>query len=253
MQSTTGAPVHVSFNLSQKQFQSPDLLDRLASIVHHAQVDPGLIQIEVTETVVSTYAETALRLAALKTHGFALAVDDFGTGYSSLSLLHTFALDVLKIDRSFIARMDSGGLEIVRTIVALARALGMKVVAEGIETVQQARQVAELGCEYGQGYWLGKPMDIHAAASLLIHRGSQPAPLKRQENRRLSCAELAGELTHTRVEPRCQVGQCYQARREAPPRSGQPAQPHRSRQQAHDSAHQHAAGNVHPQSAQKSQ
>ncbi|MBN8729608.1 MAG: bifunctional diguanylate cyclase/phosphodiesterase [Acidobacteria bacterium] len=190
MQSTTGAPVHVSFNLSQKQFQSPDLLDRLASIVHHAQVDPGLIQIEVTETVVSTYAETALRLAALKTHGFALAVDDFGTGYSSLSLLHTFALDVLKIDRSFIARMDSGGLEIVRTIVALARALGMKVVAEGIETVQQARQVAELGCEYGQGYWLGKPMDIHAAASLLIHRGSQPVSLKRQEKQAAELREL---------------------------------------------------------------
>jgi diguanylate cyclase (GGDEF)-like protein len=178
MQSTTGAPVRVSFNLSQRQFQAPDLLDRLAAIVHQAQIDPGWIQIEVTETVVSTYAETALRLAALKAHGFALAVDDFGTGYSSLSLLHTFSLDVLKIDRSFIARMDSGGLEIVRTIVALARALGMKVVAEGIETVQQARQVAELGCEYGQGYWLGRPMDVHAAASLLIHRGSQPVALK---------------------------------------------------------------------------
>lgn len=121
--------------------------------------------------MVSTYAETALRLAALKAHGFALAVDVFADPDtrrcpSSTPSPSTFS----KIDRSFIARMDSGGLEIVRTIVALARALGMKVVAEGIETVQQARQVAELGCEYGQGYWLGKPMDIHAAASLLAIR-----------------------------------------------------------------------------------
>ena len=173
VQSTTGAPISVSYNLSQRQFQLPDLLDRMASICQTANVDPSLIQIEVTETVVSTYSETASRLAALKSHGFSLAVDDFGTGYSSLSLLHSFPLDILKIDRSFIARMDSGGIEIVRAIVALARALGMKVVAEGIETLQQARQVSELGCDYGQGYWLGRPMDIHAAASLLIHRTAQ--------------------------------------------------------------------------------
>ena len=170
VQSTTGSPIRVSYNLSQRQFQLPDLLERMASIVQAANVDPSLIQIEVTETVVSTYSETASRLAALKAHGFSLAVDDFGTGYSSLSLLHSFPLDTLKIDRSFIARMDSGGIEIVRAIVALAQALGMKVVAEGIETLQQARQVSELGCEFGQGYWLGRPMDVHAAASLLIHR-----------------------------------------------------------------------------------
>ena len=170
VQSTMGAPVCVSYNLSQRQFQLPDLLERITSIVDAAGVDPPLIQLEVTETVVSTYSETANRLAALKARGFTLAVDDFGTGYSSLALLHSFPLDVLKIDRSFIARMDSGGIEIVRAIVALARALGMKVVAEGIETLQQARQISELGCEFGQGYWLGRPMDVHAAASLLMHR-----------------------------------------------------------------------------------
>ncbi|MCC7236542.1 MAG: EAL domain-containing protein [Bryobacterales bacterium] len=172
----TGKPARVSYNLSQKQFQAPDLLDRIASIVHSAHIDPSWIQIEITESVVSTYNDTAARLASLKAHGFVLAVDDFGTGYSSLSLLHSFPLDVLKIDRSFIARLDSGGEEIVRAIVALARALDMRVVAEGIETLEQARKVAGLGCEYGQGYWLGRPMDTHAAASLLMHRGAQNLP-----------------------------------------------------------------------------
>ncbi|MEP7365580.1 MAG: sensor domain-containing phosphodiesterase [Acidobacteriota bacterium] len=191
VQSTTGTPIHVSYNLSQRQFQLPDLLENMASIVHAANVDPSLIQIEVTETVVSTYSETANRLAALKAHGFSLAVDDFGTGYSSLSLLHSFPLDILKIDRSFIARMDSGGIEIVRAIVALAQALGMKVVAEGIETLQQARQVSELGCEFGQGFWLGRPMDVHAAASLLIHRTAHANSWSQFETQESPLPELA--------------------------------------------------------------
>ncbi|MCC6294560.1 MAG: EAL domain-containing protein [Bryobacterales bacterium] len=182
----TGRPARISYNLSQKQFQAPDLLDRIASIVHSAHIDPSWIQIEITESVVSTYNDTAARLASLKAHGFVLAVDDFGTGYSSLSLLHSFPLDVLKIDRSFIARLDSGGEEIVRAIVALARALGMRVVAEGIETLEQARTVAGLGCEFGQGYWLGRPVDMHAAASLLLQRGAHATPRAQRK-------ELSGE------------------------------------------------------------
>jgi EAL domain-containing protein (putative c-di-GMP-specific phosphodiesterase class I) len=96
-------------------------------------------------------------------------MDDFGTGYSSLSYLHSFPFDVLKIDRSFVSRMTEGEqpLQIVRTIVELARVMGMDVVAEGIETREQYRLLREMGCRYGQGFLFARPMTAEAVTQLL--------------------------------------------------------------------------------------
>jgi EAL domain-containing protein (putative c-di-GMP-specific phosphodiesterase class I) len=114
--------------------------------------------------------ETALAaLSKLKVLGVQLAIDDFGKGYSSLSYLHQFPCDMLKIDQSFIERIGTGGenSEIVRTILGLARGLGLDVVAEGIETPGQLACLRELGCGYGQGYLLSRPLTVENATALL--------------------------------------------------------------------------------------
>lgn len=108
-------------------------------------------------------------LGGLRALGVSLLMDDFGTGYSSLNYLHSFPFDVLKIDRSFVGRMTDGDqpLQIVRTIVELARVLGMDVVAEGIETCEQLRLLLQMGCRYGQGFLFAKPMTAEAVGQLL--------------------------------------------------------------------------------------
>jgi EAL domain-containing protein (putative c-di-GMP-specific phosphodiesterase class I) len=108
-------------------------------------------------------------LASLRRLGISLLMDDFGTGYSSLNHLHSFPFDVLKIDRSFVSRMTEGDqpMQIVRTIIELARVLGMDVVAEGIETPKQYLLLRQLGCRFGQGYLFARPMSAEAATQLL--------------------------------------------------------------------------------------
>jgi EAL domain-containing protein (putative c-di-GMP-specific phosphodiesterase class I) len=108
-------------------------------------------------------------LGSLRRLGVSLLMDDFGTGYSSLNNLHSFPFDVLKIDRSFVSRMTEGDqpLQIVRTIIELARVLGMNVMAEGIETHEQYRLLREMGCRYGQGFLLARPMTAEAVTHLL--------------------------------------------------------------------------------------
>jgi EAL domain-containing protein (putative c-di-GMP-specific phosphodiesterase class I) len=105
----------------------------------------------------------------LKAHGIQTCLDDFGTGYSSLSYLQRFPVSYLKIDRSFISRMeqDTNSLEIVKTIIQLAHQLGRKVIAEGLETVGQLQCLRDLGCEFGQGYYFAKPLNEQEAAAFL--------------------------------------------------------------------------------------
>jgi Amt family ammonium transporter len=111
-------------------------------------------------------------LGDLQRMGVGLMLDDFGTGYASLSYLNVLRFDVLKIDRSFVARMESdvGSCAIIRTILSLARELHMGVVAEGIETEAQARMLRELGCEMGQGFLFSKPVEAHDAEALLLRK-----------------------------------------------------------------------------------
>ncbi|MBD1826734.1 EAL domain-containing protein [Microcoleus sp. FACHB-61] len=163
-------PLTVSVNLSNQQFKQPDLIDRIREILQETQLDPRTLKLEITEGVIMENAESAVAiLAELKKLEIQLYIDDFGTGYSSLSRLHTFPTDALKIDRAFVSRMteDEGNEAIVQTILILASHLGMDVIAEGIETIEQLNLLRALQCEYGQGYFFSTPIDSIAATSLI--------------------------------------------------------------------------------------
>jgi diguanylate cyclase (GGDEF)-like protein/PAS domain S-box-containing protein len=164
------SPVLLSVNLSAKQFSQADLVDQIQRILRESGVEAGSVMLEITESVVMEHAEfAAAALTQLKTLGVQLSIDDFGTGYSSLSCLHSYPIDTLKIDRSFVGKMgmDTKNMEIVRTIVALAGNLGMHVTAEGIETAEQLAQLRALQCACGQGYLFSKPLEAEAIKQLL--------------------------------------------------------------------------------------
>jgi diguanylate cyclase (GGDEF)-like protein len=163
-------PIFMCVNLSVKQFSQQDLIDKVASILRETKLAPTSLKLEITESAVIENVETATKmLNQLRALGVQLAVDDFGTGYSSLSNLHRFPINTLKIDRSFISRMveNNENAEIVRTISGLAQNLGMDVVAEGVETREQLEILRSLGCQYGQGYFFSKPVDIRGAEAFI--------------------------------------------------------------------------------------
>ena len=167
------SPVPVSANLSSRQFNQPDLVGNVREALAAAGTRPDCLRLEVTESAVMESGPAARHvLGELKALGIQLSIDDFGTGYSSLSYLHQFPVDTLKIDQSFVSRIDatSQNLEIVRTIVMLAHNLGMDVIAEGVETADQALQLRRLGCEFAQGFLYSPPVDAEAAMSLMRRR-----------------------------------------------------------------------------------
>lgn len=160
----------LSVNLSGKHFAYSNLVDQVSEIIKETGINPACLKLEITESAVMENAEVVISmLQKLKDLGVQLSIDDFGTGYSSLSYLHRFPIDTLKVDRSFVSTMEDGSEngEIVRTIIALAKALGMDVVAEGIETIHQLHQLRVLGCEYGQGYLFSRPVPAKQAVELL--------------------------------------------------------------------------------------
>jgi diguanylate cyclase (GGDEF)-like protein/PAS domain S-box-containing protein len=164
-------PLSISVNLSSKQFMQPDLIGQVKAVLDESKIDPRSLKLEITESVVMENIEAATEmLKQLRDLGVELSIDDFGTGYSSLSYLHRFPISTLKIDRSFVSSMadNNENTEIVRTIVMLARNLGMKVVAEGVETKEQLAQLRALECDYGQGYFFSRPTDVDATGKLLI-------------------------------------------------------------------------------------
>jgi len=135
-----------------------------------AGISSRQLGLEMTESSLIPNVRIAMEvLGSLRRLGVSLLMDDFGTGYSSLNNLHSFPFDVLKIDRSFVSRMTDGDqpLQIVRTIIELARVMGMDVVAEGIETCQQYRLLREMRCRYGQGYLFSRPLTAEAVTKLL--------------------------------------------------------------------------------------
>ncbi len=151
----------MSVNISSRQFSQRGIIDVLRDVLKETGLSPACLKLEITETAIMENTESAMdTLLQLKSMGIQLSVDDFGTGYSSLGYLYRFPMDILKIDRSFISRVDTDGekLELVRTIITLAWNLGMDVVAEGVETTKQLAQLKMLKCEYGQGYLFSKPM-----------------------------------------------------------------------------------------------
>jgi diguanylate cyclase (GGDEF)-like protein len=156
-----GEHLLVSVNLSAKQFAAPGLVETVAEALRDSGLVPECLKIEITESAVMDNAHVAVStLRRLKNLGVRISIDDFGTGYSSLSYLQRFPIDFLKIDRSFVSRMteDAGSLEIVHTIVTLAHGLRLGVIAEGVETPDQAEMLREMGCEYAQGYFFARPL-----------------------------------------------------------------------------------------------
>ncbi|ANQ83651.1 diguanylate cyclase [Azoarcus olearius] len=156
-----GRRLRIAVNVSARQFRSPDLPARIAEILDETGLPPALLELELTESMLMGDAEQAEEmLHRLKQLGVSLALDDFGTGYSSFAYLQRFPIDTLKIDQSFVRSMVAGvrGEAIVVAIIALAHSLGMRVIAEGVETPLQQRQLFEFGCDELQGYLFGRPV-----------------------------------------------------------------------------------------------
>jgi diguanylate cyclase (GGDEF)-like protein len=174
------APLRLSANVSARQLQSTNFLQSVDTTLAHHRVDPSWLTIEITESVlVGDSEEVMTRLRDLHSRGIMLALDDFGTGYSSLSYLHRFPIQILKIDRSFVRGMNEHDdrQKILDAIVSLASSLGLDLIAEGIEDESQANYLRAIGCEYGQGFHLGRPMPAQAMSDLLDGAGrGRPDP-----------------------------------------------------------------------------
>lgn len=165
-----GRSLVISVNLSGQQFTEPDLARQVEAILQETGLPPRSLKLELTESMMMGDLEAAIQtLLDLKRLKLQLGLDDFGTGYSSLSYLHRFPIDTLKIDMSFVRHMTeaSENAAIVKTIVHLGHNLAMDVIAEGVEQADQAAALRALGCEYGQGYFFGKPLSAEAAEDLL--------------------------------------------------------------------------------------
>jgi EAL domain-containing protein (putative c-di-GMP-specific phosphodiesterase class I) len=156
-----GQPVPVSVNLSPRILRDPGFTTTVADLLRLTGIDPSMLCFEVTESTVMHDAPTSrTALEQLDELGVSLSIDDFGTGYSSLAAIRDLPLQELKVDRSFVIGMenDPGAAAIVGSTVALAHRLGMRVIAEGVETEQALELLAEMGCDVAQGFHLGRPM-----------------------------------------------------------------------------------------------
>jgi diguanylate cyclase (GGDEF)-like protein len=170
------ADFSVSVNISGKQFEQEDFIERLDKIILDTGINVKHLKLEVTETLLMNNIEIADRLfKQLRKRHIQLAIDDFGTGYSSLSYLDRFPVDTLKIDRSFVSRLNEVNQTsmIVKATLELAHNLGFNVVAEGVETQQQRDQLRDWGCEFAQGYFYAKPLSAEAAWQFLEQNFAQ--------------------------------------------------------------------------------
>jgi diguanylate cyclase (GGDEF)-like protein len=162
----------ISVNVSGRQMADPNLVDDVAHILSVTGLDPQCLILEITESVlVLNVEETVATFRALKALGLRLAIDDFGTGYSSLSYLRQFPVDILKVDRSFVASLDGGtdSIALVRSIVSLSSTLRLDTVAEGIETAEQRQVLRGLGAQHGQGHLFAHAMEPGQLGDLLAH------------------------------------------------------------------------------------
>jgi EAL domain-containing protein (putative c-di-GMP-specific phosphodiesterase class I) len=168
------APDTIAVNVSSVQFSDEGLADVIEAMLGRTGLEPGSLKLEITESAfLGDIPAAQTTLERIQRMGIQWSLDDFGTGYSSLSYLQKLPIDTLKIDRSFVGRIghETDGFEMIRAIVTLAHSLGMDVVAEGVETIQQAAGLDSLGCEYAQGFYFSRPVDSATAARLI---GAQP-------------------------------------------------------------------------------
>jgi diguanylate cyclase (GGDEF)-like protein/PAS domain S-box-containing protein len=168
LQKRPGPTPKVSINLSSLQFQQANLVEIVLQALTLFNVEPSLLELELTESAVMSDVESSITtLRKLKELGVSISIDDFGTGYSSLSYLKRFPIDTLKVDRSFVTNITTNSQDesIIRAIIALAKSLQLKTIAEGVETRDQLGMLREMGCDYIQGYLFGQPLPLEEALS----------------------------------------------------------------------------------------
>jgi EAL domain-containing protein (putative c-di-GMP-specific phosphodiesterase class I) len=168
------ADMHVAVNLSPKQFRQRDLARNIARVLEQGSLDPGCLELEVTESVMEN-ADSAIRtLHDLKAMGVHLSIDDFGIGYSSLSHLKRFPIDALKVDQSFVRDItsDENDAAITSAVIAMGHSLRLTIIAEGVETEEQLAFLRERECHKAQGYLFGRPMPAASLKTLLAEKKS---------------------------------------------------------------------------------
>ena len=173
----------MSVNVSGKHLSKDELVDDVENALHISKISPASLKLEITESAAMENAEHTISiLNRLKNLGVQISIDDFGTGYSSFSYLHRLPFDTLKIDRSFVYNVGENGenSEILQSIISLAKNLKKKVIAEGIETESQLALLQNLGCNYGQGYVMARPMTKDKIEQAL-YEGRNWLPTKRIE------------------------------------------------------------------------
>jgi diguanylate cyclase (GGDEF)-like protein len=187
-------PLFVSVNVSSRQLFRQDLVQEIRLMLAKEQVPKGTLKLEITESLVMENPERAVEILTwLKTFGASLALDDFGTGYCSLSYLHRFPCDTIKVDKSLVRDSGLNGSTplILRSIIALAHELGKEVVAEGVETAEDAAYLRSIGCEYAQGFYYGEPMTPKEVEDLLSALASHRKRQQRERSRAASRGHAA--------------------------------------------------------------
>jgi EAL domain-containing protein (putative c-di-GMP-specific phosphodiesterase class I) len=169
-------PITMAVNLSVHQLRSPELVSQIESVIRQTGIDPSRLALEITESAMISDADASIvMMKQIRALGVELHLDDFGTGYSSLSSLHLFPLNGLKIDRSFMNTLSvrRDYLAVVNAIISLAKHMGMKLIAEGIETADQIVLLQSMDCDFAQGYFFSKPADAAAAETFIENRVKQ--------------------------------------------------------------------------------
>jgi EAL domain-containing protein (putative c-di-GMP-specific phosphodiesterase class I) len=160
---TPGRSPYIGLNVSGRQIDDPGFIDRVAAQISQNAIKPAQLKIEITESLMLNYAKVSAFLDRCRDAGIKVALDDFGTGYSSLAHLHQLAFDTLKLDQAFVQQLsDPRCLAIVRAVVEMAAALNCDIVAEGVETREQLASLRDLGCQYAQGYLIGRAQSIES-------------------------------------------------------------------------------------------
>ncbi|MEH2371095.1 GGDEF/EAL domain-containing response regulator [Nostoc sp.] len=166
----TPEPLTMSVNLSARLFLQPNLVEQIDRIIYENKINPAYLELEITESVIMENTDAIkIILERLKQRKIKLIMDDFGTGYSSLSYLHSFPLNALKIDKSFVKRMQDNkeNMGLVPAMIGIANSMGMSAIAEGVETQEQLAQLRSLNCNFAQGYLFSKPIEQRLALELL--------------------------------------------------------------------------------------
>ncbi|MFT6691269.1 MAG: EAL domain-containing protein (putative c-di-GMP-specific phosphodiesterase class I), partial [Colwellia sp.] len=157
---TSYADLSISVNVSIPQFRQENFVDNIINTITQHKIKPSKLELEITENILMDEPQIVIdALTKLKTQGISIALDDFGTGYSSLSYLQKLPLDRLKVDRAFVTDINKEGQSIIaETIINLGKKMQLKVIAEGIEEIEQQERLIELGCDEVQGFYYAKPM-----------------------------------------------------------------------------------------------